>query len=310
MKPAGLTDREFRIVEAIVSRHLGAPYSQVEFCPLAIKQKRPRRYGRHRLQADTGASECWVFTKFGHRIIRYPRLEAFLSRMSSDLFRVPKFMGERMSSGFELAVWEDLPGEWKDFSKLEDYELDAVVDAVGAIHDLTESAMDCGVPNGTPWLKPFMVEVQAFARELDEQRLIQAAKVLAEKEHEILGALGSLGPLLFTHNDIAPTNLHWRPDGLVILDWEGATYALPGCGLRLTARLSDPKFDRAVKRYHQVLGSRARRLSENDLRYSIAAHEGIRSLVLAHRTRNSDLFLWGLVCLHRHILKSDMVSMS
>lgn len=308
MKPPNLGRDEIRAIERIVSKRFGEPYRQVEWLPLTIKQKRPRQYARHRLVAAEGAHTLWVFTKFGRKILRYPKLEIFLSGIDLEQFQAPKFMGVRVSSNFEIAVWEDRPGEWRNFEALTDAELDSLVDAVGAIHDLTDAVHDCGIPVGTPWLTAFMVEVHAYAAELGRSDLQAAADRVSELEASLLDRLQSMGDLVFTHNDIAPTNLHWRDDGLTILDWEGAAFALPGCGLRLTARLPEARFNRVVERYHRILERRGCRLTEDDLRYSIAAHEGVRSLVLGQRTRNAELLSWGLSCLHRHILKMDMKS--
>jgi hypothetical protein len=293
------------IVGELVARRLGCAVRHLD--AEAVHSARQNRcYLKHRLEISQGR-EILAFSKGGAAFKVNDPLELFLSDVSSDAFAVPKFFGSAESDGLTVAVWSYVSGpRVKRFHHLARADLCRVVRAVGAMNALTDEAN-----RRLPDLRLRGVEVVAAGR------LKQALKEFDDTESSALLAtvasyetaadrtqrrLGEIKTRVFSHQDIVGRNIVLpESDRPIFIDWENASFAVPGTCLRRFCLLDLALQKELAAHYVAFMADKGQILNAEDILFVMGAAQIQAALRQGLKRRKIELLRWALAAVKTYL---------
>ncbi|HEY8697309.1 MAG TPA: hypothetical protein VIM02_06800 [Rhizomicrobium sp.] len=293
------------IVEELVARRLGGAVHHLD--AEAVHSARQNRcYLKHRLETSQG-HEILAFSKGGAAFKVNDPLERFLSDVSSDAFAVPKFFGSAESDGLTVAVWSYVSGpRVKRFHHLARADLCRVVRAVGAMNALTDEAR-----RRLPELRLRGVEVVAAGRlkqalkEFDDS---ESGALLAEVESYEAAAdrtqrrLGEINTRVFSHQDIVGRNIVLPDsDPPIFIDWENASFAVPGSCLRRFCLLDLALQKELAAHYVAFMADKGQILNPEDVLFVMGAAQIQAALRQGLKRRKITLLRWALAAVKTYL---------
>lgn len=293
------------IVEELIARRLGGAVRHLD-AEAVHSARQNRRYLKHRLETSQGG-EILAFSKGGAAFKVNDPLERFLSDVSSDAFVVPKFFGSAESDGLTIAVWSYVSGpRIKRFHQLARADLCRVVRAVGAMNALTDEAR-----RRLPDLRLRGVEVVAAGRlkkalkEFDDS---ESSALLAEVESYEAAAdktqrrLGEIKTRVFSHQDIVGRNIVLPDsDPPIFIDWENASFAVPGSCLRRFCLLDLALQKELVAHYVAFMSDHGHALNPEDILFVMGAAQIQAALRQGLKRRKMTLLRWALAAVKTYL---------
>lgn len=286
------------LVEDLVARRLGGAVRHLD-AETVRSARQNRCYLKHRLETSQG-SEILAFSKGGAAFKVNDRLELFLSDVSSDAFAVPKFFGSAESDGSKVAVWSYVSGpRVRRFHRLAHADLCRVVRAVGAMNALTDEAN-----RRLPDLRLRGVEVVAagkLKKALKEFDDAESSALLAEVESYEAAAdttqrrLGEIKIRYFSHQDIVARNMLFpESDPPIVIDWENASFAVPGTCLRRFCLLDLALQKELAVHYVAFMADKGQVLNAQDVLFVMGAAQIQAALRQGLKGRKLKLLRWAL----------------
>lgn len=286
------------IVEDLVARRLGCAVRHLD-AEAVHSARQNRHYLKHRLETSQG-HEIFAFSKGGAAFKVNDPLELFLSNVASDAFAVPKFFGSAESDGSRIAVWSYVSGpRVKRFHHLARADLCRVVRAVGAMNALTDEAQ-----RRLPELRLRGVEVVAAGRlkqalkEFDDS---ESSALLGEVEfyeaatEKTQRRLGEINTRVFSHQDIVGRNIVIpESDPPIFIDWENASFAVPGTCLRRFCLLDLALQKELAAHYVAFMADKGQVLNPKDILFVMGAAQIQAALRQGVKRRKIELLRWAL----------------
>jgi hypothetical protein len=284
------------IVEELVARRLGGAVRHLD-AETVRSARQNRCHLKHRLEVSQGR-EILAFSKGGAAFKVNDPLERFLSDVSSDAFAVPKFFGSAESDGLTVAVWSYVSGpRIRRFHHLARADLCRVVRAVGAMNALTDEAR-----RRLPELRLRGVELVAADRQaLKEFDDAGSSALLAEVESYEAAAdttqrrLGEIQTRVFSHQNIVGRNIVLPDsDPPIFIDWENASFAVPGTCLRRFCLLDLALQKELAAHYVVFMSDHGHALNPDDILFVMGASQIQANLRQGLKRRKITLLRWAL----------------
>jgi hypothetical protein len=293
------------IVEELVARRLGGTARHLDAETVHCARQN-RLYLKHRLEVSQG-HEILAFSKGGAAFKVNDRLELFLSDVASDAFAVPKFFGSAESDGSTVAVWSYVSGpRVKRFHRLARADLCRVVRAVGAMNALTDEAS-----RRLPDLRLRGVEVVAAGRlkqalkEFDDagsSALLAAVESYEAAADKTQRRLGEIKTRVFSHQDIVGRNIVIpESDPPIFIDWENASFAVPGTCLRRFCLLDLALQKELAAHYVAFMADKGQVLTLQDILFVMGAAQIQAALRQGLKRRKITLLRWALAAVKTYL---------